>query len=227
MGTLSTELKPVSVAALTEKHADFAKGCDKMAAFATETMQAVGAALADAEKERKAAGGQGDDVTALNLRTTDKVLKDVAFGEKVLLGEATKALAAVAAKGQKATTEPVFRQAFGESTFVAGWLESRIRAVKTDVRTLMAELDKAAQDDADFAKGVKTKLAVDALNLSVADWGRLKEAVEKVDKSVLAIAAKALGKEIASKAYIEATETPVPIKAPKATGVALKLKKNT
>ena len=59
------------------------------------------------------------------------------------------------------------------------------------------------------------------------DWGRLTEAVEKVDKSVLAIAAKALGKEIASRAYIEATETPVPIKAPKATGVALKLKKNT
>ena len=83
LGKLSTELKRVSVAALKEKHADFAKGCDRMAAFATDTMKAVGAALADAEKKLKAAGGQGDDVTALNLRTADKVPKDFATGEKV------------------------------------------------------------------------------------------------------------------------------------------------
>ena len=224
MNKLATELKRVSVSSLKEKHADFAKGCEKLAAFAQADMKAVGMALDAADKAIKAAAGGAADVTAANLRTAEKVLKDFATSEKVMLGEATKAIAAMAAKGQKATTDMVFRQAFGESKFLSAWLDARIKGVMADVKGLQAELAKAVQDDAGFAKAVKAGLAVDALTVSIADWGRLKAAIEKVDTSVLAIAAKVLGKEEASKAYLDATETPVQLKAPKATGVALKLK---
>ena len=224
MAKLATELKRVSVASLKEKHADFAKGCEKLAAFATADMKAVAAALDVADKKIKVASGKADDITAANMTTAAKVLKDFATGEKGLLGEATKAIATVAAKGQKATTPDVFKQAFGESKFLASWLDTRVKAVKTDVKGLMADLAKAGNDDAAFAKGVKTQLAVDALNISIGDWERLKDGLEKVDKAVLAIAAKVLGKGPASKAYLDAIEIPVTLKAPKATGVGLKLK---
>jgi hypothetical protein len=224
---LSTELKRVSAASLKEKHADFAKGCDKMAAIAAADMKAVGTAFDAAEKKLKAAAGNGNDVTIANVKSADKVLKEFATSEKELLSEATKAIATVAAKGQKATTQTVFGQAFGESKFLAKWLEARVKSVKTDVRNLTAELDAAGQDDAEFAKAVKTQQAIAALHVSIADWERLRDAVEKVDKSVLAIAAKALGKEVASKTYIDATETPVQIKSPKPAGVKLKLKAKT
>ena len=102
-----------------------------------------------------------------------------------------------------------------------------MKSVKTDVRNLTADLEAAGQDDAEFAKSVKTQQAIAALQVSIADWERPRDTVEKIDKSVLTIAARALGKEVASKTYIDATETPVQIKSPKPAGVKLKLKAKT